>query len=41
MDIRWYQKYCKMLKIELRKLYFKCKIPKDEWAIKHWGEDEV
>ena len=41
MDIRWYQKYCKMLKMTLRNTYLKYGVPKDEWAIKHWGEDEV
>ena len=41
MDIRWYQKYCKMLKIALRKTYLKYNVPKDDWAIQHWGMDEV
>ena len=41
MDLRYYQKFVKMLKIALRNTYLKCGIPKDEWVIKHWGEDEV
>ena len=36
-DLKFYQNFCKLLKLELKKLYFQYKVPKDKWVIENLG----